>query len=193
MTGGAGPGTNALVTIAVILLVVARFLYRELRERTVRLSSLWIRPGIFAAVTLFVIAGSFIVPGLNHPLVFMSIAAGIGFGMATGQLVLDSTSFTPSDRPREVRVKGSIGTVIVWLAAIALRMAARLVVGGSGGAAAQFELNIGLIALISTAFVVVAIGFHRAIDRFSETPAAPQKHSLVAAGATGDPANADTS
>ena len=188
MTGGAGPGVNALVTIAVILLVVVRFLYRELRERTVRLSSLWIRPGIFAAVTLFVIAGSLIVPGLNHPLVFMSVAAGLGFGMATGQLVLDSTSFAPSERPRAVRVKGSIATVIVWLAALALRLAARLVVGGNGGPAAQFELNVGLIALIATAFVVVAMGFHRAIDRYAAAPTAPQERALVVGGAKADDA-----
>lgn len=186
---GTGPELNTLISLAVALLVVVRFLYRELRERTVRLRSLWVRPGILAALTLFIIAGSFIIPGLNLPLVFMSVTAGIGFGVATGALVLDSTSFAPSGRPGEVRVKGSLATVLVWLGALALRLLARFVFAGvSAGPAAQFELNIGLISLIATAFVVVAIGFHRAIDRYAATASAAQEQPLVAGAANADSA-----
>ncbi len=40
-----------LVQIGVLVLVVARFLARELRTRTLRLSTLWIRPAILMVLT----------------------------------------------------------------------------------------------------------------------------------------------
>jgi hypothetical protein len=173
MTGG-GSGMNAtLITLAVVLLVVGRFLFRELRERTVRLRTLWIRPGIVAVLTVLLIAAAFAVPGISLPIVAMSVVGGAVVGVVVGTLVVRLTSFAPAAERGAVRVKGSIVTVSIWVVAIVLRLLARYAFVGAGAdQAAQFELNVGLLCLVTAAFIVVAIAFHRAIDRLAPEGAA---------------------
>ncbi len=55
MTNGT-PGMNTTwLTLALVALVVVRFLFRELRARKIRVRTLWIRPGILAVLTLVLI------------------------------------------------------------------------------------------------------------------------------------------
>lgn len=172
-SGGAGPNST-YITLAVVLVVVVRFLFRELRQRKVRLRTLWIRPGILTVFTVLLIVGAFATAGLNVGVMLISIVAGAAFGLLTGWLVVRSTTFAPAGERGAVLAKGSIVTVIVWVAAIALRLVARFVFAGSGAAPAQqFELNAGLLALVTAAFVFVALAFHRAIDRLAPEAAAP--------------------
>jgi hypothetical protein len=172
--GGGGPNTT-WITLALVLLVVVRFLFRELRQRKIRLRTVWIRPAILGVLTAVLIAGAFAIPGTNFALLAISLVVGAVLGVVTGTLVVRSTTFAPAGERGAVLAQGSIVTVIVWVIAIALRFVARLAFAGSGATpAAQFELNAGLLALVTAAFVVVALAFHRAIDRLAPEPAAPR-------------------
>ncbi|MBV9440558.1 MAG: hypothetical protein JOZ24_11245, partial [Candidatus Eremiobacteraeota bacterium] len=91
-------------------------------------------------------------------------------GAVTGALVVAATRFAPAGERGAVRASGSVITVAIWMAALALRLGARYAFAGLGATAAvQFELNIGLLTLVSAAFVVVAVAFRRAIVRFAPT------------------------
>jgi hypothetical protein len=159
-----GSGLNTtLITLAIVLVVVIRFLFRKVRVRT-----LWIRPGILAFVSVLLIAGAFWIPNLNLAVMGLAIAIGAVLGVVTGTLVVRSTTFAPAGERGVVLAKGSIVTVVVWVVAIALRLVARFAFAGSGaGPAEQYELNAGLLALVTAAFIVVALQFHRAIDRLA--------------------------
>ena len=178
MTNG-GPGTtSALITLVVAALVVVRFLFRELRERKVRLRSIWIRPGIVAALTAVMIAAAIGTRGTNLGLLAISLVVGAVLGIVTGSLVVRSTTFRSAPERGAVLVQGSITTVIIWIVALALRYVARFAFAGSGASLAeQFELNAGLLALVTAAFVVVALEFHRAIDRLAPERAQSQSQS----------------
>jgi hypothetical protein len=168
MNGSAGGMSPALISLAVGLVVIVRFLFRELRERTVKVRTLWIRPGIIALLTVGFAVAAFARPSVNPGLFVLMLLAGAAVGVLTGVLVLGSTTFAPAGIAGAVRVRGSVVTVIVWIAALSLRLAARFVVGGAGAdLTTQYELNAGLLALLAGAFIVVALGFHRAIDRLA--------------------------
>lgn len=172
--GAVAPNTT-WITLAIVLLVVVRFLFRELRQRKVRLRTLWIRPGLLAVFTVLLTAGAFAIPQTNFGVLAISVAIGVVLGIVTGTLVVRSTTFAPAGERGAVLAKGSVVTVIVWVVAIALRLVARFVFAGTGAApAAQFELNAGLLALVTAAFVVVALAFHRAIDRLAPETTAPK-------------------
>jgi hypothetical protein len=168
MTPG-GPGTTSTwIYVGIAALVVVRFLFRELRQRTVRARTLWIRPVILAVLTLLMIAGAFAVRGANLGVLALALVVGAAVGVLTGKLVAGSTTFAPAGERGAVLARGSAITVGIWLAALALRFAVRFVFAGSGASPAdQFELNAGLLGLITAAFVVVALEFHRAIDRLA--------------------------
>ncbi len=159
---------STLITLAVVALVVVRFLFRELRERKVRVSTLWIRPGILAVFTLLLVAGAFAVRGVNLSVLALALLLGAVLGIVTGMLVARSTTFRPAGERGAVFAKGNTTTVIVWIVALALRFVARFAFIGAGATAVQqYELNAGLLGLVTAAFVVVAIQFHRAIDRLA--------------------------
>jgi phosphatidylserine synthase len=181
MTGGSAGTTTNLITLLVAALVVVRFLFRELRERKVRLRSIWIRPGILAAFTVVLIVVAFTVPRTNMAFLALACVAGAVLGVVTGMLVVRSTTFRPADERGAVLAQGNMTTVIVWIAALALRFVARFAFAGSGASPAeQVELNAGLLALVTAAFVVVALAFHRAIDRLApgQTQTQSQTRSL---------------
>ena len=166
MTNGGSAPNTMLITLVIVALVVVRFLFRELRARKVTLRLLWVRPGILLVFTLLAIAAAFATPGVNVAILLLSVAGGAVVGVVTGALVARSTTFSPAGERGAVIAQGSIVTVIIWVVAILLRFAARYAFADAGAnLAAQFELNAGLLALVAAAFVVVALAFHRAIDR----------------------------
>jgi hypothetical protein len=174
MNGSGSGQTTNLIYLALALFIIARFLFRELRERTLRLRTLWIRPGILAVLLLLLLAGGFAIPRVDKSLMLLAAFAGVPFGVVVGWLVARSTTFLPAGERGAVRAKGNITTVIVWVTAILLRLAARYAFVGAGAdQATQYELNAGLVSLVTAAFVVVAIQFHRAIDRLAPETAPP--------------------
>jgi hypothetical protein len=164
-----GPNlTSTWIYVGIAALVVVRFLFRELRQRTVRVRTLWIRPGILAALTLLLVVGSLATRGSSVGALATALVVGGALGVITGMLVARSTTFAPAGERGAVLARGSAITVAIWLVALALRFAARFLFAGSGASPAeQFELNAGLVALITAAFIVVALEFHRAIDRLA--------------------------
>lgn len=141
---------------------------RELRERTIQGRTLWIRPAILAVLTVLLVVSSAALPHVNLWIVGLSVVTGAVLGAITGFLVARSTTFRPAGQPGAVLAKGSIVTVLIWVVALTLRLVARFALVDAGGdRAAQFELNTGLIALITAAFVVVALEFRRAIGRYA--------------------------
>jgi len=179
MSGNTAMNGN-LLTLAIVAIVVVRFLMRELRTRVVRASSLWIRPGILVLLTAFVAFTSFSLPSSDTALTVLALCGGAVAGAITGALVVRSTSFAPANEPAAVRARGSFATVAIWLIALLLRFAVRYVLSpadphSAAGQAQFFALNSGLVALVAAAFVVVALGFHRAIARLAGTAQAASR------------------
>ena len=165
-----GSTNTTLITFVVVVFVVVRFLYRELKARTVQQKTLWIRPAFLVVVSALLTYFAFVIPGTQPGLVALALLAGAVLGAITGALVLRFTTFEPVGIPGAVRALGSTKTVIVWIVALALRFAFRLLFS-SGDSAVQFTLNVFTIVLVMAAFVVVSIGFQRAIARYAGAPA----------------------
>jgi hypothetical protein len=167
MYGGQGANSN-LIALVIGAVVVVRFLFRELRERKIRLRTLWLRPGIVAIVTAALVIFGVIDPRTDRAILALACIGGAVLGVVAGLLVVGATTFRPADEWGAVLAHGSVTSVIVWIVALVLRYAARFAFAGSGAsAAAQVELNAGLLALLTAAFVVVAVEFHRAILRLA--------------------------
>ena len=168
MNTGASGMNSTWITLAIVAVVVGRFLVRELRARTIRVRTLWIRPGILGVFTLVLIGLGFAIPRVSMGVVALSVLVGAAIGIGVGALVARLTSFAPAGERGAVIAQGSMKTVIVWVTAIVLRLLARYAFAGAGATPAeQYELNAGLLALVTAAFVVVAIAFHGAIDRLA--------------------------
>ena len=180
MTNGTTGMNTTWLTLALVAVVVVRFLFRELRARKIRVRTLWIRPGILGVLTLALVGAGFAIPRVNMGVVALSVLVGVAFGLGVGVLVARMTTFAPAGERGAVIAQGSMKTVIVWVAAIVLRLLARFAFAGAGASPAeQYELNVGLLALVTAAFVVVAVEFHRAIDRLApETAAAVTTRTL---------------
>ncbi len=160
---------NTVITYAIVLLVVVRFLFRELRRRKVRVRTVWVRPAILAVLLALLLWPALTLPGANRPFVAIALVAGALAGVVTGALVARSTTFTAAGERGAVFAQGNLVTVVIWLVALALRLLVRFAVAGAGATPAeQLALNVGLVALVTAAFAVVALEFHRAIDRLAQ-------------------------
>ena len=178
MTPNSGTVNTTLITFVVVVFVVVRFLYRELKARTVQSKTLWVRPAFLVVVSAVLTFFAFTIPGTQPGLIVLGLAVGAVLGAITGSLVVNFTTFEPAGIPGAVRVLGSTKSVLVWIVALALRFAFRLVFSG-GDVAVQFTLNVFTIVLVTVAFAVVALGCRRAIARYAGVaapvarPAAP--------------------
>lgn len=172
MSGNSGSMNTTLITFIVVVFVVVRFLYRELRSRIVQSRTLWVRPAFLVVVVALLTTAALGVRDAQPVEVVIGLIAGAALGAVTGSFVLRYTTFAPAGVPGAVRVLGSIQSVVVWVVALALRFAFRLFFA-HGGDQVQFTLNVFTTALIAVAFIVVALGFHRAIPRFANQPVPP--------------------
>jgi len=168
MTPNSGATNTTLITFVVLVFVVVRFLYTELKARIVSKKTIWVRPAFLVVVSALLILLSLNVDGVKPAMIALMAVAGAVVGWITGTLVLRFTTFTAVGQPGAVRVLGSKESVIVWVVALALRFAVRYLFAG-GDDAVQFALNVFTIVLVTVAFIVVALGFHRAIDRNAVT------------------------
>lgn len=145
---------SALVWIAIAIAVVARFGFRELRERRVRLARLFIVPVVFGivALTLIVAAGALAPHGLGA--LAGATVAGVVVGAAAGVGVARFTTVRSGGEPGIVYVRGSLATLAIWIAALALRMVARFNVG-THDAGNTAIANAALVVLLATAITIV--------------------------------------
>ena len=168
-----GFATQSLLALAVAVIVVLRFARRELRERIVSANTLWVRPTLLVAVTVYLVwATATIDPG---GLAEMGIAlgAGIVLGVVTGMLIVRNTRFAPADRPHAVRVRGNRTTFAIWIGALVVRLIARYALPHGADPRAQLPLNCGTVALVASAFIVIALAFYGASRKMSSLSGVP--------------------
>lgn len=159
--------TQSLVTLIVAVLVVYRFARRELKERTIAMKALWLRPLIMVALAAYLITLTALVDPAGIAEMLVTSAAGAGLGLITGFAIVRFTSFRPAPIPNAVRVMGSTITFAIWILALALRFVARFVVPHGTEARTQLPLNCGTVTMAAVAFVVIAIAFAVEIKRYA--------------------------
>lgn len=165
-TSPEGALTTAL-PLLLVLVVVVRFAFRELRERTVRIPTIWIRPALLLALNGYLIVLTTKVDPSDDAITLVTLLVGAILGAVTGLAIIANTTFAPAGVPNAVRVRGNRVTLAIWLGALAVRVLARFLYPGSGDPAAQLPLNCGTVALVTVAFIVIAVEFHRQIVRLA--------------------------
>ena len=154
-----------LLPLAVTVLVVFRFAFRELRERTVASPGMWVRPALFVALTVYLVILTVGVDGRDDGIMLVCLAAGALLGIVTGVAIVRSTTFAPADKKNAVRVRGSRVTLAIWIGALAVRLLARVLFPAGADPRAQLPLNCGTVALVGVAFIIITLAFQREIGR----------------------------
>ena len=162
---------QSLVGLGVAVLVVLRFARRELRERTVAAKTLWIRPAVLLAMTIYLVGLSLSIDPAGDAEMWLALAGGVVLGIITGSLIVANTQFHPADKPSAVRVLGNRVTFAIWIGALLVRLLARYALPHGADPRTQLPLNCGTVALVAAAFVVIAAGFYREIGRTSPVAA----------------------
>jgi hypothetical protein len=165
--------TQSVITLLVAAFVVFRFAIRELKPRVIKGGVLWARPVILTVLTAFLVWTSVTVDPAGIEELVAALIVGAVLGAITGILIVRYTTFAPAGTPNAVIATGSRVTFAIWLGAFVLRFVARYVVPHGADPRTQLPLNGGTVALVTVAFVVIAVAFHRAIDRYGRTSPAP--------------------
>ena len=143
-----------LVYAGILVLVVGRFLVRELRERRLSLSRIFLAPAFLGVLALYLLYFS-----ITHYADTITLLAGetcitLGIGSAIGLGVGHYSTVRLGDKPGIVYVKGSWPTVAIWIGALALRFLARYAFR-QDDLATQFSLNAALVVMIAAALALV--------------------------------------
>jgi peptidoglycan/LPS O-acetylase OafA/YrhL len=165
---------QSLFALGITVLIVFRFARRELRERIVRARTLWIRPAIMIALTLYLVYLSAAVDPLENAEMMAVLIGGAVLGLLVGFAIVGNTQFAPAGTPNAVLVRGNRVTFAIWIAALAVRLAARYLLPHGADPRAQLPLNCGTIIMTTVAFVVIALAFGQAIRRYAGSIAAPE-------------------
>jgi len=151
------------ITVGVIVLVLARFLFRELRVRRMKTGSLFAVPVVIAIIGAFTIYSVIAVAPDQIPNVviggMVAIVVGVGIGLAVAHFTTVQVA-----KPGLLLVRGSWVTVGIWVGALALRLIARWFV--SGGTAIVYSsatstlgpslmLNAVLVVMLTAALTTV--------------------------------------
>jgi hypothetical protein len=165
--------TQSLFSLAIAAFIVFRFAQRELRERTVRARTLWLRPAVLIALTGYLAWLSSTLDPIGDGEMIAVLIGGVILGIVTGAAIVRFTSFAPAAVPNAVLVRGSRVTFAIWVVAFALRLVARYALPHGTDPRAQLPLNCGTLVMTATAFVVIALAFAAAIRRYPASIAAP--------------------
>lgn len=150
---------NAVVIVVMAVIVVGRFLVRELRERKFVTNRIYVLPAIVGAVALALIGlAASRQPDAVAALALaclVSLAAGGAFGFAVAHF----TSVRVTSEPGIIYARGSYITAGLWVAALMLRLGARYVFAGAAGgmhaATLSLSLNAALLVLLASALFFV--------------------------------------
>ncbi len=152
------PGSQSFwITIAVVALVILRFLARELRDRQMRLGAIFTYPAIFGALSIFLIWATYSQAPYLAPSLAIAVVAAVPVGAALGFAIMHFTTVRPSGVPGTVIVRGSWITVAIWVGALVLRLIARYIVGTTATAAEYLMLNASLVVLLGAAMTVTRL------------------------------------
>ena len=153
------------ITLALVALVVVRFLARELRERRIVLARIYVIPAIVGALGLWLVWLTLArAPNQDLNLALGSLA-GIAVGCGLGLAVARYTRVR-ADAPGVVLVRGSWATVAIWVGALLLRLAGRLLVG-TANLGLTLMLNASLVVLVASALLMVRVQIVRAARALS--------------------------
>jgi hypothetical protein len=148
-------GQTFWVTLAILIVVVLRFLARELRERRVRMSMLFVIPGFLGLIALWLCYLTLTrAPQFSGELALEALAAlvvGTGIGLAVAHFTR-----VRSGGPNLVLIRGSWITVAIWIGALLLRLAGRAAFATSN-LDTQLLLNSGLVLMLAFATTVVRL------------------------------------
>jgi hypothetical protein len=139
-----------LYYVAIALLVVGRFLARELKERKLLLSRIYVLPGILGIIALALLIATVVLFPETTWLVAGEALITLGVGFGIGLAVSHFTTLRVTDDPDAVYVLGSYATVAIWIGAFALRWAARVLVPFGHGAA-TLSANAALVVMLAAA------------------------------------------
>jgi len=151
-------GQGIWLTVLLVVLVVARFLARELRVRRMALSRLFVLPAIFAVLVVCLVVLTIQQDaGQIFPLAIGSLA-GIAVGAGIGLAVAHFTSVTAGPARGVVLVRGSATTVAIWIGALLLRLVPRFIIGSTTHTPATFlMLNSVLLVMLASAIFTVRL------------------------------------
>jgi hypothetical protein len=154
-----------LIALAIIALVVLRFLWRELRVRRLKPSTIFILPIFFALIVALTIFS--VVTGAPDQLFALIVGSGAAIVVGAGVGIAVAHFTTVQAGPAgTLLVRGSWITVAIWLAALALRLAARWIVSGGKTVFVtsmtsvdhpSLMLNAVLVVMLATAMMVVRL------------------------------------
>ncbi len=164
--------TQSLIALGVTVVIVLRFARRELRERTVRARTLWVRPAILIAVAGYLIALSTQLDPTGDGEMAAVLAVGAVLGAVVGWAIVRNTRFGPGTAPHSVTMRGSRLTFGIWIGALAVRLLARYALPYGADPRAQLPLDCGTVTMTAVAFVVIAIATLQAIRSYG-TRSAP--------------------
>jgi len=153
------------ITVGVIVLVLARFLFRELRVRRMKTGSLFAIPVVIGILGAFAIYSVIVVAPDQIPNIvigsMVAIVVGVGIGLAVAHFTTVQVA-----KPGLLLVRGSWMTVAIWVAALALRLIARWFVSGgttivyssaTSTAGPSLMLNAVLVVMLTVAFTTVRL------------------------------------
>jgi hypothetical protein len=174
-----GSLTPSLVALGVTVLFVFRFARRELRLRTVRAKTLWIRPAILLAVTLYLIVLSAQLDPFGDGELLAVLAGGSLLGVIVGVLIVRNTRFSPAAQPHAVSVIGNPVTFAIWIGALAIRLLVRYIVPHGADPRAQLPLNCGTVVMTTVAFIVIAFAMWAEIRRYGAAATIASPDAIV--------------
>jgi hypothetical protein len=159
--GSLGFGTSAWwFTAALLLLVVVRFLARELRLRRVPLNRFFAVPIVFGLISAWLIYLAIsTAPDLTLEML-IAAAAAVAVGAGVGLAVDRYTAVALSDDGTKALIRGSRTTVAIWIGALILRWVGRWVVlhvAGTVTLGMTLVLNAALVILLGSAATVLRV------------------------------------
>jgi hypothetical protein len=172
---------NIGITALVALLVVGRFLARELRERRISVGRIYLPPAILGVIALALIGMAVFYTPENLLVLALACIAGLAGGAVIGYAVAHFTTVRVTAEPGIIYARGSIATVAIWIVALALRFLARFALVGDalhgrhGGL--TLALNAALLVLLASALffvryrLVAAAAIERARGIVAASPA----------------------
>jgi hypothetical protein len=155
------------ITVAVIVLVLARFLFRELRPRRIKTRSIFAIPIVMGLVGAAVIYTVVAIAPEQIPTLLIGGVFAILVGIGVGLAVAHFTSVQVLE-PGLLLVRGSWITVAIWVGALALRLVARWFVSGgqtvvytsaSAAGGPALMLNGVLVIMLVTALATARVRF----------------------------------
>jgi hypothetical protein len=148
------PNVPPLFYLAAALFVVGRFLVRELRERKLVLSRIFLLPGVAGALALYLLVLTASLFPKTGMLLAGETCIALGVGSAVGLAVAHFTKVRLGEAAGTVYVLGSGITVAIWIAALALRWAVRFALP-LGDRDASLSANAALIVMVAAALGMV--------------------------------------